>query len=160
MEGDSDLATKPRLVRIVLAVLSSIMLTAVVVLPLAFGAYSARSDDRATIDTNTRLVVSTSTTVADIKDSGVPGNGPGRGSTDGGTPSSLPPRIETEVLPKTESRDGGPDVFSDATLNEWTVTTVAPPGPTAGQSMMDSGGGSISEDAATTPGTEADEGTG
>lgn len=104
------------------------MLTAMVVVPLAIGARSARSDDRSTTDANTRLVVSTSTTVADTEDSGVPGDAPGRSSTDGGTSNSLPPRVETEVLPKTESRDGGPDVFSDATPDESTVTTVAPPG--------------------------------
>lgn len=127
-EGGGELAAKPRAARIVLAVLSSIVLTAMVVVPLAIGARSARSDDRPTTDANTRLVVSTSTTVADTEDSGVPGDAPGRSSTDGGTSNSLPPRVETEVLPKTESRDGGPNVFSDATPDESTVTTVAPPG--------------------------------
>lgn len=127
-EGGGELATKPRAARIVLAVLSSIVLTAMVVVPLAMGARSARIDDRATTDANTRTVVSTSTTVADTEHTGVPGDGSGRGSTDGVTSSSLPPRIETEVLPQTESRDGGPDVFSDVTLDESTVTTVAPPG--------------------------------
>lgn len=103
------MTAKSRFAQVVLAVLSSVVLTALVVVPLALGARSARSDDRQPTPRATRVVDTTPTTAV-VTVPGSEDRSPSTTTVDGTDDDgsdSLPPRVPIQVLPSTETRGDG-----------------------------------------------------
>lgn len=105
---------KQRVVRVVLAVLSSVLLTALVVVPLALGAHSARNDTGGTTSVVTRMIGSVTTTVpAGTTEPSTVGTS-GTDPSDTTSQDPAVPRIPTQVLPRTETRDDPTRAIGDS----------------------------------------------